>query len=50
MADMEAKVRDTWYEVARREGLSEQDCHTISKAFVYAGFRYPMGRAAALVV
>jgi serine/threonine-protein kinase HipA len=50
VADMEEKVRGTWYEVARREGLSEQDCHTISRAFVYAGFRYPMGRAAAPVV
>jgi hypothetical protein len=29
VADMEAKVRGTWYEVARREGLSEQDCHII---------------------
>ncbi|MGH6712317.1 MAG: type II toxin-antitoxin system HipA family toxin [Bradyrhizobium sp.] len=50
VADMEAKVRGTWYEVARREGLSEEDCHTISRAFVYAGFSYPMGRAAAPVV
>lgn len=50
VADMEEKVRGTWYEVARREGLSEQDCHTIGRAFVYAGFRYPMGRAATLVV
>jgi serine/threonine-protein kinase HipA len=50
VADMEEKVRGTWYEVARREGLSEQDCHTISRAFVYAGFRYPMGGAAAPVV
>jgi hypothetical protein len=44
------KVRGTWYEVARREGLSEQDCNTISRAFVYAGFRYPMGRAAIPVI
>ena len=50
VADMEEKVRGTWYEVARREGLSEQDCHTISRAFVYAGFRYPMRGAAAPVV
>lgn len=50
VADMEAKVRDTWYEVARREGLSEEDCHTISRAFVYAGFLYPVGGAAAPVV
>ena len=50
LADMEEKVRGTWYEVARREGLSEQDCNTIGRAFVYAGFRYPMGRAATPVV
>jgi serine/threonine-protein kinase HipA len=50
VADMEEKVRGTWYEVGRREGLSEQDCNTISRAFVYAGFRYPMGRAATPVV
>jgi serine/threonine-protein kinase HipA len=50
VADMEEKVRGRWYEVARREGLSEPDCHTIGRAFVYAGFRYPMGRAAAPVV
>ncbi len=44
VADMEEKVSGTWYEVARREGLSEQDCNTIGRAFVYAGFRYPMGQ------
>lgn len=48
--DMEEKVRSTWYEVARREGLSEQDCQAISRAFAYAGFRYPMARAAAPAV
>jgi serine/threonine-protein kinase HipA len=50
VADMEAKVRTSWYEVARREGLSERDCHAISRAFVYEGFRYPIAGAAVPVV
>ena len=36
---MEAAVRARWYEVARREGVSERDCDAISRAFVYPGFR-----------
>jgi serine/threonine-protein kinase HipA len=36
---MEATVRQRWYEVARREGVSEEDCQRISGAFVYEGFR-----------
>ncbi len=35
---MEDQVRTTWYETARREGVSEQDCETISTAFAYPGF------------
>lgn len=35
---MQATVRARWYDVARREGVSERDCDTISRAFVYAGF------------
>jgi serine/threonine-protein kinase HipA len=35
---MEAIVRQRWYEMARREGVSEQDCQRISNAFVYEGF------------
>lgn len=38
--DMEAQIRSRWYEVARREGLSERDCDRISGAFAYPGFRY----------
>lgn len=36
---MEEAVRETWYETARRAGVSEQDCETIKTAFVYPGFR-----------
>lgn len=39
--EMEACVRGRWYAVARREGVNEQDCEKISRAFVYEGFRYP---------
>jgi serine/threonine-protein kinase HipA len=38
--DMEAQVRSRWYEVARREGVSERDCERIAGAFAYPGFRY----------
>jgi len=38
--EMEVCVRDRWYAVARREGVSERDCEKISRAFVYEGFRY----------
>lgn len=37
--EMEATVRARWYDVARREGVSERDCDAISRSFVYAGFR-----------
>lgn len=36
---MEQTVKDRWYEIARREGVSEKDCETIRSAFVHAGFR-----------
>lgn len=36
---MERTVRNRWYEVARREGVSEKDCETIRPAFAYDGFR-----------
>jgi hypothetical protein len=39
---MESRVRDTWYEVARREGVSERDCNIISRSFAYSGFRYQL--------
>jgi serine/threonine-protein kinase HipA len=39
--EMEACVRARWYAVARHEGVTEQDCEKISRAFVYEGFRHP---------
>jgi len=36
---MEERISSTWYETARREGVSEQDCEKIKSAFVYPGFR-----------
>jgi serine/threonine-protein kinase HipA len=37
--DMEARVRSTWYEVARGCGVTEGDCQRIAGAFAYPGFR-----------
>jgi serine/threonine-protein kinase HipA len=37
--DMEQAIRQRWYEIARREGVSEKDCETIRPAFAYGGFR-----------
>lgn len=37
--EMEQTVKSRWYEVARREGVSEKDCATIRPAFAYEGFR-----------
>ena len=39
---MEEQIAASWYETARREGVSEQDCGTIKTAFVYSGFRLPL--------
>lgn len=36
---MEERIKGTWYETARREGVSEADCEAIKTAFVYPGFR-----------
>ncbi len=36
---MESTVRDNWYAVVRREGVTEKDCEKISTAFAYPGFR-----------
>ena len=36
---MEQTVKDRWYEISRREGVSEKDCETIRGAFAYEGFR-----------
>ena len=39
VTDMEQRIAGTWYETARREGVSERDCEMIRTAFVYPGFR-----------
>jgi serine/threonine-protein kinase HipA len=36
---MEKLLKARWYPVARAFGVSEADCHKISSAFAYAGFR-----------
>jgi serine/threonine-protein kinase HipA len=41
ITEMEQRVRQTWYDVARGEGPSERDCGLISGAFAYPGFRLP---------
>jgi serine/threonine-protein kinase HipA len=41
ITEMEQRVRQTWYSVARKEGVSERDCGLISGAFAYPGFRLP---------
>lgn len=38
--EVEAVVRHGWYRVARRVGVTEQDCQAISGAFCYPGFRF----------
>ncbi len=42
IASMEQRIRQTWYNVCRREGVSERDCAVISGAFTYPGFRLPL--------
>ncbi|NOZ10486.1 MAG: type II toxin-antitoxin system HipA family toxin [Gammaproteobacteria bacterium] len=37
--EMEKTITNRWYEVARREGVTEKDCEKISSAFAYPGFR-----------
>jgi len=37
--ETEQTVRERWYEIARREGVSEKDCESIRPAFAYEGFR-----------
>ena len=39
VSEMEERIKQTWYEVARSEGVSGKDCQHISGAFVYPGFR-----------
>jgi serine/threonine-protein kinase HipA len=38
VSNMTEKVRATWYDVARGQGVSEKDAETIKGAFVYEGF------------
>lgn len=38
--DMERTVTTRWYDIARRAGVSEQDCGRIAPSFAYPGFRY----------
>ena len=40
--EMEQAVKDRWYEIARKEGVTEKDCETIKGAFAYQGFRPPV--------
>ena len=37
--EMEAIVRESWYAMARAQGVTENDCNLIAGAFVYPGFR-----------
>ena len=39
MDEMEQTIRDKWYDIARREGVTERDCEKIASAFAYPGFR-----------
>jgi serine/threonine-protein kinase HipA len=37
--EMEQNVKTKWYDIARREGVTEKDCEKIADAFAYPGFR-----------
>jgi serine/threonine-protein kinase HipA len=37
--ELERRIANRWYEVARSEGVSEKDCELIHGAFCYPGFR-----------
>ena len=41
--DMERTVLSRWYDIARAEGVTDQDCDRISGAFAYPGFRLELG-------
>jgi serine/threonine-protein kinase HipA len=45
VADTEACVAKTWYNVARGEGVTPADCKKINDAFVYPGFSFPLQTA-----
>jgi serine/threonine-protein kinase HipA len=40
VSGMTAKVRATWYDVVRAQGVTEKDAETIRRAFVYEGFTF----------
>jgi len=44
---MEQSVKDRWYNVARKAGVSEKDCERIAGAFAYEGFRLPIAATSA---
>ena len=37
--EMEQNVKTKWYDIARRESVTEKDCERIASAFAYPGFR-----------
>ena len=37
--EMEQNVKNNWYDISRREGVTEKDCERIASAFAYQGFR-----------
>jgi serine/threonine-protein kinase HipA len=45
---MEQTVRASWYDIARKEGVSEKDCETIRGAFAYEGFRLEIAQTESL--
>jgi serine/threonine-protein kinase HipA len=45
---MKNTIKSEWHEIARKEGVSERDCETISTAFVYGGFRLRLAEATIL--
>jgi serine/threonine-protein kinase HipA len=45
MREMQAKVGKSWRAVARRQGVPDVDCQTISGAFDYPGFSYALQTA-----
>jgi serine/threonine-protein kinase HipA len=40
VSEMTEKVRTTWYDVVRAQGVTEKEAETIRSAFVYEGFSY----------
>jgi serine/threonine-protein kinase HipA len=41
--EMEQIIKKRWHEISRRVGVTEKDCEAIRSAFVYEGFRLPIG-------